>query len=177
MHKEDIDMWDKHIDMSVEEHFLFPLETIEAIKSWRNCEVARLQTNELTHFFQATTTYFLFGISTSLSVCLYSRLCQEKFISLHCPVIIHVVPIIHRSHLYLHFVHLHRACLASSDPLQSFFITIVLLVRVIFREGYISSQFWHHLLFCHSIRQEVYYPPIQTSVNNVSPSPIPTNIT
>ena len=161
MHKEDIDIWDKHIDMGIEEHLSFHLETIEAIKSWRIHEVARLQTYELTHFFQAASSYFFFGISTSLSLslCLFSLLCQEKSISRHFPVIIHVVPIIHRSHLCLHSVHLHRAYLASSDPLHSFSIIIALLVRVIFREGYISSQFWHHLLFCHSIRQEVYFPP------------------
>ena len=68
MHKEDIVIWDKHIKMGIEEHFLFQLETIEAIKSWRIHEVARLQTNELTHFYQAASSYFFFGISTSHSL-------------------------------------------------------------------------------------------------------------
>ena len=133
---------------------LRPLKVGEFMKL-QDCRLMNLLTSFRQHHHISSLAY----PPLSLSLCLFSLLCQEKSISRHFPVIIHVVPIIHRSHLCLHSVHLHRAYLASSDPLQSFSIIIVLLVRVIFREGYISSQFWHHLLFCHSIRQEVYFPP------------------
>ena len=120
-----------------------------------------------TYLFHASTPYCLFAISHPLSVCSFSLLFQEKSIFLLL-VIIHLVPIIH-SHLFAFDTSsLQRSLInwPTVKPASS---------GTLHHHHNIISPYHHSrkILFlsllapsssCSSIRQEVFFSPIQTSL-------------